>query len=81
MTDIPVEMDSEEWLDGHPAIQDGARLQALEAKHTYSAIVRWHTKKMKRILHQDTLDEAKDKIQGTTGLRPGPHKRETPKRN
>ena len=45
--DIPVEMDSEEWLDGHPTIQDGARLQALEAKHTYSAIVRWHTKKTK----------------------------------
>jgi len=68
--DVPVEMDSEEWLDGHPAIQDGARLQALEAKHTYSAIVRWHTKKIKRILHQDTLNEAKDKIQGATGLRP-----------
>jgi len=68
--DIPVEMDSEEWLDRHPAIQDRARLQALEAKHTYSAIVRWHTKKIKRILHQDTLNEAKDKIQGATGLRP-----------
>ena len=45
--DIPVEMDSEEWLDGHPAIQDGAGLQAVEAKHTYSVIVRWHTKKIK----------------------------------
>jgi len=63
-------MDNEEWLDRHPAIQDRARLQALEAKHTYSAIVRWHTKKMKQIIHQVTLDEAKDKIQGSTGLRP-----------
>ena len=68
--DVPVEMDSKEWLDRHPAIQDGARLQALEAKHTYSAIVRWHTKKTKPILHQDTLNEAKDKVQGATGLRP-----------
>jgi len=66
--DIPVEMDTEEWLDRHPAIQDRARLQALEAKHTYSTIVRWHTKKTKWILHQGTLDEAKDEIQGVTGL-------------
>jgi len=33
--DIPVEMDSEEWLDGHPAIQDGARLQARTRSKTY----------------------------------------------
>ena len=55
-------MDNEERLDRHPALQDGARLQALEAMHTYNTLVRWYTKKTEHILHQETLDEAKDKI-------------------
>ena len=68
--DISVALDEEEWLEGHPALQDGARLQALEAMHTYSALIEWHTNKLPHILHQEKLDEAKDKIQELTGLRP-----------
>jgi hypothetical protein len=59
-----------EWIDGHPALQKGARLQALEAKHTYRTLVKWHTEKTKYILHREILDGAKDKIQEATGLRP-----------
>ncbi len=35
----------EEWADGHLALQDGARLQALDMKHTYSKLGKWHTEK------------------------------------
>jgi len=37
--------ENEEWIDGHPALQDGARLQALDAEHTYNEILKWNTKK------------------------------------
>jgi hypothetical protein len=67
---LPVEQDDEEWINTHPALQDGARLQALEAKHIYSELIKWHTKKIKNVLHQETIDEAKDKVQEFTGLRP-----------
>jgi ribonuclease HI len=67
---IPVALDDGEWLDGHPALQDGARLQVLEAMHTYEALLEWHTRKLPRILHQEKLDKAKDRVQETTGLRP-----------
>jgi len=63
-------MDEEEWINNHPPLQDGARLQALEAKQMYAALVKWHTKKIKPILHQEKLDEAKNKLEETTGLRP-----------
>ena len=65
-----IEMDDGDWIDGHPAMQDGARLQALEAMHTYNALLKWYTKKIPHILHQSTLDGAKDGIQEFTGLRP-----------
>jgi hypothetical protein len=68
--EVPVEQDEEEWIDAHPALQNGARLQALEARHTYSALIKWHSKKIKQTLRQETLDEAKDGIQRFTGLRP-----------
>jgi len=37
-------MDEDNWIDTHPALQDGARLQALEAKHMYSSLLEWNTK-------------------------------------
>ena len=61
-------MDEEEWYDNHPALQDGARLQALEAKHMYKLLLKWHTKKIAPILHQDKLEEVKTKVEQTTGL-------------
>src|SRR5258706_6008190 len=60
----------EEWTDRHPALQDGARLQALDAKHTYSELIKWHTRKKPPILHQEVLDEAKESMQAVTGLHP-----------
>ena len=39
-----MEMDEEEWINNHPALQDGARLQALEAEQIYAALVKWHKK-------------------------------------
>ena len=68
--DTTVRIDDKEWIEGHSALQDGARLQALNAKHTYMALLKWYTKKKPPILHQEVLDEAKDKIQDATGLRP-----------
>ena len=61
---------NEEWENGHPALQDGARLQAIDSKNTYNELLKWYTKKKTPILHQEVLEEAKDKIQETTGLRP-----------
>ena len=68
--DTTVRIDDEEWIEGHSALQDRARLQALNAKHTYMALLKWYTKKKPPILHQEVLDEAKDKIQDAMGLRP-----------
>ena len=28
----------DEWVNNHPALQDGARLQALKAKYVYDAL-------------------------------------------
>ena len=53
-----------------PCSPDGARLQALEASHMYYALLKWHTKKVIPILHQERLEEAKDKEEQMTGLRP-----------
>ena len=68
--DTTVRIDDKEWIEGHLALQDRARLQALNAKHTYMALLKWYTKKKPPIFHQEVLDEAKDKIQDATGLRP-----------
>ena len=57
-----------------PALQDGARLQGLEASHMYYALLKWHTRKVTPILHQESLEEAEDKV----GDRFTPHKRKTP---
>jgi len=62
--------DEEKWIDDHPALQDGARLQALDARHTYDALIRRHMKRITPILHQEKLDKAKDKVEEATGLRP-----------
>jgi len=68
--DTQMREDDIEWVDNHEALQDGARLQALDARHTYKALLRWHTRKIQAIPHQTTLDESKDRIEAETGLRP-----------
>ena len=45
-----------EWFNNHPALQDGARLQALKAKYVYDALLKWYTKGC-----QETPEEPKDK--------------------
>ena len=62
--------DDEEWLCNHNALHDGARLQALEARHAYKLILKWKTRDKPPILHQEKLEETKDAIQRYTGLRP-----------
>ena len=57
-------------MKGGEGLQDGARLQALEAMNAYNALLKWHTSKIPQILHQEILDEAKDRVQETTELRP-----------
>ena len=68
MSNSQLVMDEDNWINTHPALQDGARLQALEAKHMYSSLLEWHMKRVTPIPHQDKLDEAKDKVEETTGL-------------
>ena len=62
-----VRLDEDDWIDSHPALQNGARLQALEASHMYDELLKWHTGK---IQHQEVLDDAKDKVEEVSGLRP-----------
>ena len=64
------ENDDEEWVADHPALQDGARLQALEAKHMYYALLKWHSRKVIPIPRQETLNTAKDSVEDTTNLHP-----------
>ena len=71
-SDTRMVMDEEEWYNNHPALQDGARLQVLEANHMYKLLLKWHTKKIAPILHQDKLDEVKTKL-GGTDHRPPPN--------
>lgn len=69
----------EEWVDRHLALQKGARLQALDVKHTYNELLKWHTKKTPPILHQETLDKVKDKIQESDQTTP--YKQKTTERH
>ena len=69
-SDLEFIPDDEQWVQNHPALQDGARLQAIETKHTYKILLAWHTRKVKPILHQEVLDNVKDKLEQFTGLQP-----------
>jgi len=62
-------MGEDGWIDNHPARQDGARLQALNASRMHDALLKWHTKGIAPITHQKTLGDAKNKEEETTGLR------------
>ena len=62
--------DEVDWINDYSPFQDGARLQALEGSHIYYALHKWHTKMVTPVLHQEILDEAEDKVEGMTGLRP-----------
>jgi len=63
-------MDDEAWIENHTALQDGARLQALDAKRTYEAVLRWLPKKHTATRYQETIKGTKDKVEEATGLRP-----------
>ena len=70
ISDLIMRVDDENWVGGHAALQDGARLQALEAKHICSAILKWHSESNILNKPQEAIDEAKDRVEETTGLRP-----------
>jgi ribonuclease HI len=42
-SEFSLRADEEDWLSSHPALQDGARPQTLEAKHIYNTLLKWHT--------------------------------------
>ena len=68
--DSIVRMDEEDWLNSHPALQDRAQIQALEAKHVYNILIERFMQKTTPVRHQLTLEDAKDKVQEVTGLCP-----------
>lgn len=57
-----IEPDEEDWLNNHPALHDGARLQTLEAKHMDSTLLRRSTKDIPPIPHQEKLGDAKNTV-------------------
>ena len=69
-SDSQILMDNDDWHDNHPALQDGPRLQALNAHHMYRLLLKCHTNNTPPILHQDKIDEAKTSIEQITSLKP-----------
>jgi len=70
ITDSQTRMDEDIWIENHPALQDGARLQALGIKQIYNALVGRLSKKNNPMKIQEILNEAKDKVEENSGLRP-----------
>ena len=62
--------DKDRWIENHPALQDGVRLQALNAKHMYKEVLQWHTGNISPVLHLEVLDNMKEEVEAVTGLRP-----------
>ena len=60
-------LDDEDWVKNHPALQEGARLQALGAKHTYDGS---GVKVPLPDQYREAIDEAKNRVEEVTGLRP-----------
>jgi hypothetical protein len=67
---VTLDLVNEKWVSNHPVLQDGACLQALKTKDIYRIILSWYTRNKKRVLHQELLDDAKEKVEQFTGLRP-----------
>jgi len=63
-------LDNEEWVKNHSALQDGARIQALGAKHTYAAVLEWLPKITLPTKYLEAIKEAKNRVEEATGLRP-----------
>ena len=69
-SDSRVIINEVDWISNYLALQDGPRLQALEASHMYDELVKWYTKRVTLIQRQETLNDLKNKVEETTGLRP-----------
>jgi len=63
ITDSQTRMDEDIWIENHPTLQDGARLQALGIKQIYNALIERLSKKNNPMKIQETLNEAKDKVE------------------
>jgi len=70
ITDSQTRMDEDIWIENHPSLQDGARLQALGIKQIYKALIGRLSKKHNPMKLQEILNEAKDKEEENSGLRP-----------
>jgi ribonuclease HI len=71
-------VDEEEWLNSHPVLQDGARLQTLEAKNIYDLLIKWYTRTLSQYYTKKHWTKRK---QNTGSNKPPPHKRETPEKH
>ena len=69
-SNLVMRFDDKDWIESNAMLQDRARLQTLEARHIYTAILKWHTKKTATNKHQVIIDKAKDRIEEATGLCP-----------
>jgi len=69
-SDLVMRFNDKDWIGSNAMLQDGAMLQALKARHIYTAILKWHTKKNITKKHQVIIDEAKDRTEEATGLHP-----------
>jgi len=63
-------MDEDNWINNHPAIQDGARLQALGIKQIYNVIVAQQSKKNNHMKYLEILNNTKIRVEENTRLRP-----------
>jgi len=70
VSDIALILDNEEWPKNHSSLQDGVRLQLLDAKHTYDAVLEWQLKKPLPTTFREMIKEAKDRAEEATGLHP-----------
>jgi hypothetical protein len=59
---VTLNLDDEQWVSSHPALQDGACLQALKTKDTYRIILSWYTRNKMTVLHEEVLDDTKEKV-------------------
>jgi len=69
-SDLFMRFDDKDWIESNAMLQDSARLQALEARHIYTAILKWHTKKNTASKHQVIIDKANDRLEEAMGLCP-----------
>jgi len=68
--EVTMLLDNKDWVTNHAALQDGTRLQALGAKHSYDAVLECHPRIPLPTKYREVIEEAKNKVEEATGLCP-----------